>query len=231
MMIEKIIHRDDLHHGCFAGLREHRLVNDPKVFGKHKDPMTSDGLGALIYLADARFEPHGETTMHSHKEVDVITVMVQGNITHHGSLEHGASLKAGNIQVQRAGGEGFSHNEINPDDTQNRMLQLWFQPETEGERAGYQLYTNNHEQIQRVYGGRVGKTFRSATMMEIITLQKNEPFRHLGTYEAYLYAGLLLSDEIKLNDGDLLQGNDLDVVALEESKFVLVFKEMEDEEV
>ena len=227
-MIEKVIHRDDLHYGGFAGLREHRLVNDPIVFGRHKDPMTSDGLGAMIYLADARFEPHGETKMHPHKEVDVISVMVEGNIEHQGSLEHGASLHVGDVQVQRAGEEGFRHNEINPDNTKNRILQLWFQPETQGEKAGYQLYRNNNEQIQRVYGGRVGKTFRSSTMMEVVTLQKDEPFRYLGNYEVYLFQGVLQSDEIELNDGDLIQGNDLDVVALVDSKFVLVFKEIED---
>ena len=33
------------------------------------------------------------------------------------------------VQVQRAGGEGFSHNEINPDDIENRMIQLWVVPE------------------------------------------------------------------------------------------------------
>ena len=227
-MIEKTIHRDDLHHGGFAGLREHRLVNDPKIFGRHKDPMTSDGLGAMIYLADARFEPYGETKMHPHKEVDVISVMVEGNIEHQGSLEHGASLHAGDVQVQRAGGEGFSHNEINPDGSRNRMLQLWFQPETQGERAGYQLYRNSGEQIQRVYGGRVGKTFKSSTIMELITLEKDEPFRHLGRYEVYVYEGSLQSGETILNDGDLVQGSDLDVVALTCSKFILVFKEVED---
>jgi len=227
-MISKIIHRDDFHYGGFAGLREHQLVNDPKVFGRYKDPMTSDGLGTMIYLADARFEPHGETKMHPHKEVDVISVMVEGNIEHQGSLEHGASLQAGDVQVQRAGGEGFSHNEINPNNTKNRMLQLWFQPEIQGDRAGYQLYPDNGEQIQRVYGGRVGKTFRSGTMMEVVTLQKDEPFSHLGAYEVYLYQGTLQSGEAELHDGDLIQGSDFDVVALVDSKFILVFKEMED---
>ena len=227
-MINSIIHRDDLHYGGFAGLREHRLVNDPKIFGQYKDPMTSDGLGALIYLADAHFNPHGETKMHPHKEVDVISVMVEGNIEHQGSLEHGASLQAGDIQVQRAGGEGFSHNEINPDNTQNRMLQIWFQPETSGEKAGYQLYHSDNEQIQRVYGGRVGNTFKSSTIMEIVSLEKGEPFRHLGSYEIYLYQGVLQSEELLLKDGDLIEGSDLDVVAVEKSRFVLVFKEIED---
>ncbi len=71
-----ILHRDDLPRGGFAGLREHRLVMDPSAFGTRADPGTWAGIGKFIYLADARFLPKGETGMHGHKEVDVISVMV-----------------------------------------------------------------------------------------------------------------------------------------------------------
>ena len=33
------------------------------------------------------------------------------------------------VQVQRAGGEGFVHNEVNPDDKENRIIQMWVTPE------------------------------------------------------------------------------------------------------
>lgn len=36
------------------------------------------GIGDFVYFADARFMPYGETHMHSHHEVDVISVMVDG---------------------------------------------------------------------------------------------------------------------------------------------------------
>ena len=120
----EIIHRDDLHLGGFAGLTEHRLVMDPRPFGGHVEPGTWLGIGNFVYLADARFNPHGETRLHSHREVDVLSLMVEGRIAHEGSLEHGQEVSAGQVQVQRAGGEGFSHNEINPDDEKNRMIQF-----------------------------------------------------------------------------------------------------------
>ncbi len=224
-MIENIIHRDDLHHGGFAGLREHRLINDPKVFGSHKDPMTSDGLGAMIYMADARFNPHGETRMHPHQEVDVVSVMVEGNIQHEGSLEHGAALHTGDVQVQRAGGEGFSHNEINPDSTLNRMIQVWFQPEIKGEKADYKLYRHSNASRRRVYGGHDGSTFASNTVMEIIDLKEGENFEQSGDYEAYLMRGAVKSDNTTLHDGDLFSGNDLRAVADMRSEFILVFEE------
>lgn len=107
----EILSRDDLPLGGFAGLTEHRLITDSRVFGHYKPSYTSEGIGNLVYLADARFAPYGETTMHPHKEIDVISVMVEGRVMHEGSLEHGNHLQAGDVQVQRAGGEGFSHNE------------------------------------------------------------------------------------------------------------------------
>ena len=117
----EILHRDDLPLGGFAGLKEHRLVMSPELFGTHINPGTWPGIAGFVYLADARFDPNGETRMHGHKEIDVISIMIEGRIDHQGSLETGQGLEASHVQIQRAGGEGFSHNEINPDNTRNRI--------------------------------------------------------------------------------------------------------------
>jgi len=116
----QILKRDSLNEGGFAGLKEHRLIKDPQVFGPYENKDGSwAGLGNLVYLADARFMPRGETRMHPHHEIDVISIMVDGRIAHQGSLQHGQDLSGNAVQVQRAGGEGFSHNEINPDEDWN----------------------------------------------------------------------------------------------------------------
>ena len=73
-----ILHRDDLPEGGFAGLREHPLVMDPKLFGGHANPGTRPGLGRFVYLADARFLPKGDTRMHDHREIDVVSVVENG---------------------------------------------------------------------------------------------------------------------------------------------------------
>ena len=53
------IRRDALTEGGFAGLRETRLVIDPRAFTDPNSPGVWSGLGNFVYLADARFEPHG----------------------------------------------------------------------------------------------------------------------------------------------------------------------------
>ena len=149
-MATKILKRNSLPLGGFAGLKEYRLIIDKKVGGGSD---TWDGIGNFVYLADARFNPYGETRLHPHREIDVISVMVEGNIAHEGSLEHGGSIVRDQAQVQRAGGEGFKHNEINPDGVENRMIQLWVLPETTGEPAGYKLYDLKAGKLNRIYGG------------------------------------------------------------------------------
>ena len=88
----QVLSKKSLPLGGFAGLTEHRLVTDRRVFGGRKAPNTFDGLGNFVYLADAQFNARGETHMHSHKEIDVISIMVAGRVSHEGSLELGQSL-------------------------------------------------------------------------------------------------------------------------------------------
>lgn len=217
-----LLHRDNLPLGGFAGLKEHRLVMSPELFGRHVNPGTWPGIGGFVYLADARFNPGGETTLHDHQEIDVISVMIEGHIEHQGSLEHGQGLEAGDVQVQRAGVEGFSHNEINPDDTRNRMLQLWVLPERRGERAAYKLYKPRINQVTRIYGGdkHQDETFASRTVIEYISLQASRYFALDKSFLAYLAAGSASLDSLDLKDGDLFKGEQLSLKA--ESDVVLV---------
>lgn len=220
--MKTLLHRDELHYGGFAGLREHRLVMHSKAFAHHKDPATADGIGSFLYLSDAKFNPHGETHMHPHKEVDVISLMLEGSINHEGTLEHGATLHVGDVQVQRAGGEGFSHNEINPDDKPNRMIQLWFAPEIAGQKADYQVFKKNDKKVQRVYGGHQGGTFESQTVMEIVNLKKGDSHHYQGLFQAYLTKGSVQYSELILKDGDFFSDDTLEIEALEDCQFILI---------
>ncbi|MFQ5598659.1 MAG: pirin family protein [Nitrospiria bacterium] len=219
-----ILHRDDLRLGGFAGLREHRLVVDPKVFGPMENPGTWSGIGKFVYLADARFLPHGETRLHHHREVDVISVMVAGRIAHEGSLKHGQILLPFDVQVQRAGGEGFSHNEVNPDDRQNRMIQIWVLPDKPGEPAGYKTHAPKWGEVTRVYGGGTGQTetFASNTFIDIALLKKGQRFKSDRPFMAYLTTGKGAANTFTIQDGDLLRGERLLFEAKEDVQMIIV---------
>lgn len=220
----EILKRDSLHLGGFAGLREHRLVVDEKVGGRSD---TWNGIGDFVYLADAIFRPHGETRLHPHREIDVISVMVEGNIAHEGSLEHGASFGRDQVQVQRAGGEGFKHNEINPDDTENRMIQLWVLPEHAGEPADYRLYDLERGVLNRIYGGPRGETehMYSHTVMEVGLFDKGDEFSLAGDAMVYITRGSgHLNTGAEIVDGDLIRGTNLSFTASEDDVQIIVIR-------
>jgi redox-sensitive bicupin YhaK (pirin superfamily) len=220
----EILHRDDLTLGGFAGLREHRVVTDSRLFGNHRAPGTSDGIGNFVYLADARFMPKGETRMHPHREIDVISVMVEGRIAHEGSLEHGQEMRAGEVQVQRAGGEGFVHNEVNPDDVENRMIQLWVLPETAGEPASYKLHSVEPGSMRRIYGGPKDQTetHDSNTLIDVGVLDAGQKFSVSGPFQAYLTKGAGTVGDVAVKDGDLVRGDDLSFAVTEDTQLIVI---------
>ena len=223
-----VLHKDSLHLGGFAGLKEHRLVVD-KLVGGNND--TWDGIGNFVYLADAYFDPYGETRMHPHRELDVISVMIEGSIKHEGSLEHGSSISAGQVQVQRAGGEGFKHNEINPDSSKNRMIQLWVLPENHGEAAGYKLYDVGQNRLTQIYGGtkEQNETFDSHTILETGRFEKEVSIKKSGDFLAYITEGEALVNDTPVKDGDLIRGTDLHFKATSEyAQIIIITQNLKD---
>jgi len=222
----KIIRRNKLRRGGFAGLRETRLVMSPRLFSGHQEAGTSAGMGRFVYLADASFLPHGETRMHTHREIDVISVMVAGRIQHEGSLEHGQELHVDNIQVQRAGGEGFSHNEINPDASKNRMIQLWVLPETPGEPAAYQMFQAQNNERIRIYGGPHDQdvTFAARLIIEIVHLDNGGRIEQPGQSIVYVTIGEGTCGEEIIKEGDLVETRDFSYMAATDSKLILIYE-------
>ncbi|MBE0366998.1 pirin family protein [Pseudoalteromonas aurantia] len=223
----QVLTRESLPLGGFAGLTEHRLVTDSRVFAGRKAPDTFEGIGNFVYLADAQFNPMGETHMHPHKEIDVITIMMDGRISHEGSLEHGQSLVAGEAQVQRAGGEGFEHNEVNPDMTKNRLLQLWVLPDEFGEPAGFKHYTVQ-QGVTRIYGGNKTQTevFYSSTIIDIVRLRAGEIFTSNNDVLVYVSKGdAILTDGgayYDASEGSLVRSENIRIEASNDTEVVVV---------
>ncbi|MCF2857704.1 pirin family protein [Pseudoalteromonas sp. SMS1] len=214
-----ILSRDTLPLGGFAGITEHRLVTDSRVFAGRKQPETFEGIGNMVYLADARYLAKGESGMHPHSEIDVISIVLEGRVSHEGSLEHGKDLVAGDVQVQRAGSEGFSHNEINPDNQPNRMLQVWALPDVAGEPAGYKSYRPAMQGVTRIYGGNPAQadTFASNTTMDIVHLGSHDHYKVGNKSLIYVISGHAVlqgsEESTPLKEGDLFEIKGAQIVA------------------
>ncbi len=220
----EILHRDDIERTGFAGLLEHVLVKDVRLFGDGKSHKAWDGMGGFVYLADARFLPKGETRLHRHQETDVISVMVEGRIVHEGSLEHGQQMDSRHVQVQRAGGEGFSHNEINPDDVENRMIQLWVLPEKPGQRARYKLYTPKNGELMRIYGGEADQdeTLDSHTLIDVGVILAGKSILMNTPVLAYITCGSGMFNGVMVNEGDLVRDEKIEFIAKDDAQLILI---------
>ncbi|VAW55506.1 Pirin [hydrothermal vent metagenome] len=221
----EILKRDSLIEGGFAGLKEFRLVKAPTLFGSQENRDGSwPGIGNFVYLADARFMPHGETNMHSHHEIDVISVMVDGNIKHEGSLESGKDLIRDDVQVQRAGGEGFSHNEINPDDKWNRIIQLWVLPEVAGQAADYKVYKPVTGELTRVYGGIDNDVndFPAKTKIDVAKLRGGDIIEVDESFLTYVTRGKGLANNQSVEEGNLIRGDSIKFEAINDMQLIVI---------
>jgi len=222
----EILTFDELPQGGFAGLIERQFVTDRRVFKKPKNESVFDGIGNFVYLADANFLPKGETGMHGHKEVDVISVMVEGEVSHAGSLEHGKGLVAGSVQVQRAGAEGFKHNEINPNSQPNHMIQLWVMPDELGEPAGYKTYRPADGEVKNIYGGNKSQTttFYSKTAIDVGQLKVGQTAKKSGPVMAFISKGSGIINGKKIEARTLVKSDEpISFEAQEQSQIIFIY--------
>ncbi|UYI13432.1 MULTISPECIES: pirin family protein [Myxococcus] len=101
-------------------------------------PRAGEGrrMGPVLVLADATFAPHSRFPIHPHREMDILSVVVDGSLSHHGDQAHGVTLGPRSAQLISAR-SGIVHAEGNDTDQPTRMLQIWFQPNTFGGAPAY----------------------------------------------------------------------------------------------
>jgi hypothetical protein len=105
-------------------------------FANHVDPAWM-GFGPLRVINDDRIAAGSGFGMHPHRDMEIITVMVEGQLNHRDSMGHAEVLRAGEVQRMSAG-TGVVHSEINGGDQPCRLLQIWIQPSSAGIPPAYE---------------------------------------------------------------------------------------------
>ncbi|MFM7653438.1 MAG: pirin family protein [Vulcanococcus sp.] len=105
-------------------------------FADHHDPAWM-GFGPLRVINDDTISAGRGFGMHPHRDMEIITVMVEGELEHRDSLGHSERLRVGEVQRMSAG-TGVVHSEINASDQPCRLLQIWIQPERRGIPPSYE---------------------------------------------------------------------------------------------
>ncbi len=94
--------------------------------------------GALRVFNDDVVQPGQGFGMHPHRDMEIITVVLEGALEHRDSLGNTGIIRPGEVQVMRAG-SGIVHSEYNHSKTAPlHLLQLWVLPRTQGLAPGWQ---------------------------------------------------------------------------------------------
>jgi len=106
-------------------------------FGEHWDPRHA-GFRSLLVLNDDRVVPGGGFPTHGHRDMEIVSWVLEGALEHRDSLGSGSVLRPGMVQRMSAG-TGIRHSEFNPSKTDPlHFLQIWILPETTGLAPGYE---------------------------------------------------------------------------------------------
>jgi redox-sensitive bicupin YhaK (pirin superfamily) len=105
-------------------------------FSNHYDPAWM-GYGPLRVINDDTIAAGRGFGMHPHRDMEIITVMVEGQLNHRDSMGHAEVLRAGEVQRMSAG-TGVVHSEINQGGTPCRLLQIWIEPTSAGIAPAYE---------------------------------------------------------------------------------------------
>lgn len=99
-------------------------------FARYIDPERM-GHGALRVWNDDEIAPNTGFPPHPHAEMEIITYVREGAITHEDSLGNKGRTEAGDVQVMSAG-SGIRHAEYNREDEQTTLFQIWIEPGVRG---------------------------------------------------------------------------------------------------
>ncbi len=109
-------------------------------FGSYYDARHM-GVSALRVINEDKVTPGAGFGEHGHRDMEIISVVLQGEIAHKDSTGTVAYLRPGEVQLMSAG-SGIRHSEFNASNTEAlHFLQIWIEPNVKGQAPGYQQQT------------------------------------------------------------------------------------------
>ena len=115
--------------GGFSGpgitVRDHFRMTPENEGGPHYR------LWPLRTLADTTIEGHAGFPMHAHRDMEIVSYICEGTLSHQDTLGNRGRLGPGDVQVMTTG-TGIRHSEVNEAAAGVRMYQLWILPDTPG---------------------------------------------------------------------------------------------------
>lgn len=104
-------------------------------FAKYHDPDRM-GWGSIRVWNDDTIAAQSGFPPHPHRDMEIVTFVRKGAISHRDSLGNEGRTAAGDVQVMSAG-TGITHAEFNLEDEDTTLFQIWIIPDRTGEKPGW----------------------------------------------------------------------------------------------
>ncbi len=193
------------------------------------------GFGSLRVINEDYIEPGQGFGTHPHKDMEIITYVIEGALEHKDSMGNGSVIRPGDVQRMTAG-TGISHSEYNhSSEVRVHLLQIWILPEQNGLQPGYQqeFFAPDERHNQwRLVGSRDGRggslTIHQDVDLYASRLENGHPLKHRFEEHRHgflhVVAGVIELDGKRLAAGDALATSDqaaLTLQAREDSELLL----------
>jgi len=196
-------------------------------FGGHYDPERM-GFGPLRVVNDDVVAPGGGFPSHPHSDMEIISIVLDGQLQHKDSLGNGRVIETGDIQYMSAG-SGVVHSEFNPSaDKPAHFMQLWIQPREKGLEPRYADQpiigsVDNEWKLILSPDGRAGSmAIRQNAELRTVQLTEGRSISHRTDSEGrglwlFVLEGEVMVEGETLSPGDSLALTGLDQVDLVQS--------------
>lgn len=128
-------------------------------FAGYRDPAWTN-FGPLRVMVENHIQPHSGFPAHPHNDVEILTYVAAGTLTHGDSFGHRAAITAGEMQHISAGADGMVHSEENLHDIVEHNYQMWLIPDREGTKFAYhqlKFTQREREGLFRLYASADGR--------------------------------------------------------------------------
>ncbi|UYZ59876.1 pirin family protein [Hymenobacter latericus] len=204
-------------------------------FAEYYDPKNMH-FGPLRVFNDDTVAPNAGFPQHPHHEMEIVSIVLEGEITHEDTMGNKTTIKAGEVQRMTAG-TGLAHSEYNRTDKPLRFYQLWFIPNMKGLSPSYEqkdidFLDSKNELIPLVSGQKVLEDVvyinsNSTIYWSNLRAEKEIEFKTFPIRNTFLYLkeGSLFVNGTEMGPGDQVRATDEHVIhirAERDAQFILI---------